>query len=209
MLKDNSVKQWFGTNLAEILSQKISEVYQGFNGAAYISEIKKPEIGQNIPKYDVVINYDSLSNGRAKVPTPVQLIHIVKQLEADGYSVGIVKGKTNPGDLDLVQKACSGVGVIAGDLEYVIASMLHSRVCVMTDTGIRHIINQVIESEKALPQDQRKYPHLPEIISLMGKNSGFSHTFFAITQGETILAESFVAAINPEVITDRVKVHLQ
>jgi 3-methyladenine DNA glycosylase AlkC len=41
MPKDNSVKQWFGTNLAELLAQKISYVSPDFNSSGYISEIKK------------------------------------------------------------------------------------------------------------------------------------------------------------------------
>ncbi len=41
MQTDNSVKKWFGVNLAELLADKIQTVYPKFNREAYVSEIEK------------------------------------------------------------------------------------------------------------------------------------------------------------------------
>lgn len=41
MTKDNSVKRWFGENLAELLSNKIKPVYKSFDAEAYIKAVKE------------------------------------------------------------------------------------------------------------------------------------------------------------------------
>lgn len=41
MQKDNSVKRWFGENLAEIISKKIEKIYPDFNSEKYVETIKK------------------------------------------------------------------------------------------------------------------------------------------------------------------------
>lgn len=41
MKKDNSITQWFGANLAELLSEKILEIYPDFDSTQYIKKIKK------------------------------------------------------------------------------------------------------------------------------------------------------------------------
>jgi 3-methyladenine DNA glycosylase AlkC len=47
MAEDKGLAQWFGTNLAELLADKIITIYPGFDTAAYIKTIKKecPELG--------------------------------------------------------------------------------------------------------------------------------------------------------------------
>ena len=47
MAENKGLAQWFGTNLAELLADKIITIYPGFDTAAYIKTIKKecPELG--------------------------------------------------------------------------------------------------------------------------------------------------------------------
>lgn len=170
--------------------------------------ISKPEIKDDTPKFDVVIVYDALSNGRAKVPMPVQLIELIRKLQTDGMSVGVVQGKDNPGDLVYIQKVCPEVGIIKGSLTEVLSGVMNSKVAVIAETGIGHIVNQILESEENLPDDKKSYQRVPKLLSLIGADSGYYYDFFALSKGESLVSSSAVATIDPGFIYERVKANL-
>ncbi|PID26402.1 MAG: 3-methyladenine DNA glycosylase [Candidatus Cloacimonadota bacterium] len=50
MKKDNSITQYFGTNLAELLSEKIEKINKDFHGKSYIENVKQKSISLGYTK---------------------------------------------------------------------------------------------------------------------------------------------------------------
>lgn len=77
MEKENSIKQYFGVNLAELLSDKIISVYPGFDHNAYIQAIAKQI---NDIEYSQRIEYHAKELSKCLPNDYVQAIRILTQI---------------------------------------------------------------------------------------------------------------------------------
>jgi hypothetical protein len=155
-----------------------------------------PKVESKDAGYDVVFVYDAFAYGRSKVLSLNQLLESVAFCQKLNLKVGIVIGKTNPNEADIVKKAFPSIDLIKGSINEISDILCTSKVVVTVDTGFGHIVQaRILASRANRSTAENKTMRVPRMLSLFGKLGFDPHRFF-LPLAKTILGSKIAAQIN-------------